>query len=287
MKKITSILTITTILIPLTAYTQCITPPDCASIGYTETSCEGDGLKCPFDTSKLYCPPCDSSYKYTCSGDNIKNPIGDTCNNKYAACECIKGAIFTNGECFCDSSCSIGNLYYSDGSCSSCLYENKNPIGIVVKDDELIFSIAINNMFWGPDIEDIPTMPNFTTAANAITDFAGKNNTATLIEHFGEDADPSNHAALYCYTLSPTGAESTKGKWYLPAAGELYTYVYGNYNKLSSSFSNLLSKSINYNYWSSTEWSARYAWFVSAQGNMSGFYTKYASNHNTRCFLEI
>ena len=61
MKKIASILTISTTLIPLITNAECVPVPDCASIGYTETSCDGDSIKCPFDTTKLKCIPCDSS----------------------------------------------------------------------------------------------------------------------------------------------------------------------------------------------------------------------------------
>ena len=54
-------------LIPISAYAECVPVPDCASIGYTETSCDGDSLKCPFDNTKLKCFPCDSSFRYACN----------------------------------------------------------------------------------------------------------------------------------------------------------------------------------------------------------------------------
>ena len=58
-------------LVPFNVYAVPCTPaPDCASIGYTETSCETISLKCPFDQTKLYCFPCDSSYQYTCDAIN-------------------------------------------------------------------------------------------------------------------------------------------------------------------------------------------------------------------------
>ena len=87
------------------ANAACTPVPDCVSIGYTETSCEGGSLKCPFDTSKLKCIPCDSSFRYDCRGDNISGGIGATCSGKYVTCECSPGAIFNNGECICDNSC--------------------------------------------------------------------------------------------------------------------------------------------------------------------------------------
>ena len=86
-------------LLSSTAHAECTPAPDCASIGYTETSCETTSLKCPFDTSKLYCLPCDSSFKYNCSGDNITGGVGSTCNGKYASCECSGGGKFNNGSC--------------------------------------------------------------------------------------------------------------------------------------------------------------------------------------------
>ena len=70
-------------LVPFNVYGECTPTPDCVSIGYTETSCEGDSLKCPFDTSKLYCVPCDSSFKYTCDGENVANAVGVSCGGKY------------------------------------------------------------------------------------------------------------------------------------------------------------------------------------------------------------
>ena len=72
----------------------CTPTPDCASIGYTETSCEGDFVRCPFDISKLYCIPCDSSFKYDCTGANITGGVGTPCNGKYMSCACSSGREF-------------------------------------------------------------------------------------------------------------------------------------------------------------------------------------------------
>ena len=132
-------------LVPVSAFAECVPVPDCASIGYTETSCDGDSLKCPFDTTTLYGPPCDSSFRFTCDGENVASAVGDACNNKYAACECIAGAIYSNGECICDNSCgTVGNIYYSDGTCSSCKIADKTPVGIIAyKDDSKHLIISL------------------------------------------------------------------------------------------------------------------------------------------------
>ena len=78
------------------ANAACTPTPDCASIGYTETSCEGASLKCPFDITKMKCMPCDSSYRYNCTGDNITGGVGDTCGGKYVTCACSEGSVFQN-----------------------------------------------------------------------------------------------------------------------------------------------------------------------------------------------
>ncbi len=137
-------------LVPFNVYGECTPTPDCASIGYTETSCEGDYLACPFDSTKLKCIPCDSSFRYNCSGNNITGGTGSTCGGKYTQCECSSSDyIFSNGQCVCDPSCKVGAIYYSDGTCSACRLENKNPVGVVVKDNELVMS-AYNSggMHW-------------------------------------------------------------------------------------------------------------------------------------------
>jgi len=86
------------------AHAECTPAPDCANMGYTETSCEGDSLKCPFDIIKLFCIPCDSSYKYDRSGDNIIGGIGSACNGKYIKCAFADEFSFNNGACECSLS---------------------------------------------------------------------------------------------------------------------------------------------------------------------------------------
>ena len=81
-----------------TVRAECVPSPNCAEIGYTATSCTGDSLKCPFDTSKLFCIPCDSSYQYTCTGTGQKGK-GTSCDGKYVECECNAGYDLVDGNC--------------------------------------------------------------------------------------------------------------------------------------------------------------------------------------------
>ena len=130
------------------AHAECTPAPDCASIGYTETSCETISLKCPFDTSKLKCFPCDSTFRYTCSGDNITGGVGSTCNGKYASCECSGGYIWSGNACEDKPDCTVGMIYYSDKSCSSNYDSSKTAIGVVVKYNELIMTQRLGSMYW-------------------------------------------------------------------------------------------------------------------------------------------
>jgi len=79
-----------------TAKAECVPQPNCASIGYTETSCETQSVKCPFDATKLYCLPCDSKYQYSCSGVG-ESGSGNGCKGKYESCGCAN-----NYVSFCD-----------------------------------------------------------------------------------------------------------------------------------------------------------------------------------------
>ena len=275
-------------LVPISAYAQCIPPPDCASIGYIETSCDGDSLKCPFDTTKLYCPPCDSSFKYSCTGDNIKNPVGNACNNKYAHCECIAGATFTNGECVCTTECVVGAIYYSDNTCNTCLDNTKTPIGVVVKNNELIMTTNYISTTWGKYGRESPLI-NIKEDILAQKDFSGKENTITLVEYFADNTDDTVIASTYCYNYAPTEREDTKNQWYLPAAGELYHYVYKNYSQLSATYiKNLNWEKFNYDFWSSSEQSQYYAWNVNSyDGSTRYYYYHKSKSFATTCFLAI
>ena len=247
------------------ANAACTPTPDCASIGYTETSCEGDSLKCPFDITKMMCMPCDSSYRYDCTGDNITGGVGDTCGGKYVTCACSEGSVFQNGACACDNSCTVGAIYYSDGTCSACVDSNKTAVGVVVKDNELVASIDIQYQYWSADRVDLSGLTNYSSSTDAKTDYNGKANTLAIVDHYGTEVDTSSNAGVYCYNYAPAGMESTKNQWYLPAAGEIYEYFYGggtNYSKINATWTKLgVSLSSTY-FWSSSEYSDRYAWSV-------------------------
>ena len=270
-----------------TVKAECTPTPDCASIGYTATSCTGGNLKCPFDTSKLFCIPCDNDFKYTCNCDNIINGIGSPCDGKYASCACSStDYIFSNGNCICNTSCSVGAIYYSDGSCSACADTNKTPVGVVVKDDELIVSLLVGEMPWSTDQTDISSLENIYSSSSAKMDYAGKNNTANILAHYTNSTNTVK-AALYCYNNAPIGLENSKNKWYLPSFGEAFSYIAGNYSKLQTTIVNKLGRSaFSYYFWTSSEISYGYAWAINTTGD-SSYHADKTINHSVLCLMEI
>ena len=124
---------------------QCTPTPDCKSLGYTETSCpDGNGVKCPWNTSLLYCGEngkkicADMGHPYPCTGAN-EIPSGKVCANKYyTTCTCASGYEWKNGKCekiTCPvKSCAVGDVLYADKKCYICpanALPDQVPIGVV------------------------------------------------------------------------------------------------------------------------------------------------------------
>ena len=96
-------------------------------------------------------------------------------------------------------------------------------------------------------------------------DFNGKENTAILVAfQTTEGKTASNSAAINCNSYSTEGTNA--GDWYLPAAGELYSYVYGNWSSKLSATATKLSWSLSTYFWSSSEYTSSLAWSVGSSG---------------------
>ena len=153
-------------------------------------------------------------------------------------------------------------IYYSDKSCSSNYDSSKTAIGVVVKDNELVLSQKKSSMYWSYAYTDT-SLTNYTSSTDAKTDFNGKSNTAVIVAaHPSETA--SNNAAIYCNTYTTAGTSA--GDWYLPAAGELYSYVYGNYSAINTAMTAIGWTFGSAYFWSSSERSNDLAWGVGSGG---------------------
>ncbi len=155
--------------LPTLSYAQCVATQDCATLGYTETSCNGGkGVKCPFG-NKWACLPteteickkngftqscigagqsgsgkscgglytecsCASNYQYACTGTGYAGGAGAACGGKYTQCSCASGYEWKNGSCqpkMTDGA--HGNLYYCNGKVAG------------VKTEDMNFYVAITN----------------------------------------------------------------------------------------------------------------------------------------------
>ena len=218
-------------LIPNLLYAQCTTTPDCATMGYKETTNKGGCLKCPTGNG-WYCP-CDTSYQYTCTGANEQQGT-DKCGDKYKSCTCVSGYEWKDGKCEKEiqpilgqctgyaKNCKIGDILNSDGTCTTNKVSNKNPIGVVayIGSDGCGQALALtdlSNEFWmttdAPYLP-LPTYDTFNLAAQ--NDFDSCYNTQQIVK-LGNSSDfPAAWSAIY---YSPEKARETKGKWCVPAAG--------------------------------------------------------------------
>ena len=104
-----------------------------------------------------------------------------------------------------------------------------------------------------------------TTTADRLTafnDWKGKENTAAQIKHV--ECSSESYAPGFCNAYSRVNANGkglTAGRWWLPSEAELMM-IYANMRKINYALSliNGATKLAETWYWSSTEYSATYAW---------------------------
>ena len=200
---------------------------DCTALGYTksESECGGDIIRCPFDTSKVFC----RAYQPTTK--------------------------------VCDT---IGDVLYDDKSCAidiNNLDPYRTPIGVVF-DVNRKLAIALeqsSSLKWAPEYHDIPGLTNYSEST-VTSDYNGKSNTSIIRAH-GDSNGYDTPAADYCYNYITAG--TNKGDWYLPAGGELQL-MYNNKTTLNNSLSKVggTQLSSSYHHWSSSEFSNLHAWIL-------------------------
>ena len=108
-----------------------------------------------------------------------------------------------------------------------------------------------------------------TDRITAMNDWAGRANTTAIIAHSTSSAitNTSSYAPGYCNNYSRVNANSqgmTAGKWWLPSLGEMMM-IYANMTKVNYALSLINgADQLQENwYWTSTEYSAAYAWGLS------------------------
>ena len=235
----------------LTANAQtCVTPPSCETLGYTDTAdkCDGDAMvKCPFDTSKVFC----RAYATT------------------KVCDTIGDVLYDNKSCAID----IDNID-----------PNRTPIGVVF-DVSRKLAIALDqgsSLKWAVSgYVDIPGLTNYRDKTAAQGDYNGKSNTGIIRAH-GDSNGYETPAADYCYNYVTTGTKT--GDWYLPALGELLL-IYNNRTALNNSLSKVGGTQLETDWnWSSSESYESTAWGLLFTIGKWDFYSK-GNNDSVRPVL--
>jgi len=118
----------------------------------------------------------------------------------------------------------------------------------------------------------------------AYSDWAGKTNTAAQIQK--TQCQGASYAPGFCAAYSRTNANGqglTAGKWWLPSLGEMMM-IYANMTKINyalSLISGAEQLAANW-YWTSTEYSATYAWSLYLSYGYMGYYTKASNRFRVR-----
>ena len=270
-------------LIPQTINAQCVATQDCATLGYTETSCSGgSGVKCPFGNKwacfKSEAEICvDLGFTLPCTESNQTGGLGKVCNGKYSECTCSSGYIWNVSSQKCEdatANCTIGALYYSDGSCSQVAIVDKNLLGVVVLEktsnsNGWIMSInpVQTDAYWSTEQKDIPNLSNY--AATPTDTQSSCSNTNTITAYGDSSIYP---AAWIAKNYKPYGTPNGKS-WCLPSGGLLNSINNAdNFAKINTSIDKVGGKKLGFgtNYvgeyiWSSTEYSSSMVWFFQAQ----------------------
>ena len=256
-------------LIPQTINAQCVATQDCATLGYTETSCSGgSGVKCPFG-NKWACFKSDSEceqqfcdkYGFTlsCTGTN-QIGVGKPCNGKYSECTCASGYTWNDSSQTCENTCVIGALYYSDGTCSQDRLSSKTLLGVV------IYEKSASQNGWIMTVKPIQTDIGWGEygTTTGITDkavSASCTNTQKLVA-----LGSSYQAAITANNYKPTGTPSGTS-WCLPSYDLLNNLNNSvNFAKVNAGITIAGGTILGNVYsggehvWSSSEYSDSYAW---------------------------
>ena len=288
-------------LIPQTINAQCVATQDCATLGYTETSCSGgSGVKCPFG-NKWACFKSESEFcneygfTQTCTGTGYSGGVGKACNGKYSECTCATGYIWNDSSQKCEdatANCVIGALYYSDGTCSNDYISSKKLLGIVIYEKSasqngwvMTHKPVATGIYWSTEYVDISGLTNITSESKLTDIQASCTNTNKITAQGNSSKCPAAWAAKNYKEGNKT--------WCLPSGGLLRNALdnSANFTKFNNAIKIIQASagtsaatilgnvSSGYEYvWSSSEYDYGRAWYFSADTSGSfgmGYYDKY------------
>ena len=256
------------LVIPEAAQAVCVATPDCASLGYTASSCASGGVKCPWDTSKLFCG-CGAAYVYSCTGTGYSGGVGDACGGKYVSCNCASGYSWSGSSCIacgsaykytCTGSNEAGGSgtacggKYASCTCASGYAWNGSRcaqncmVGYILNSDRSCTLDKVSGKRPMGVVSYINGSKRIAIQLDAPSstmqwgcgrkDISGITNTSssTCLNDFNGKSNTSawmsecNVGTSYApgYCNAYNTIGTSPGDWYLPAAGELYASVWTN-----------------------------------------------------------
>lgn len=127
-----------------------------------------------------------------------------------------------------------------------------------------------------------------TDRVTAMNDWNGKANTASQISKSTSSAvtNTASYAPGFCNLYSRANANGnglTAGKWWLPSLGEMMM-IYANMTKINYALSLIsgATQLVEDAYWTSTEYSATYAWGLGLDSGHANGYTKASGTYRVR-----
>ncbi|MBQ4533098.1 MAG: hypothetical protein IJA24_07665 [Alistipes sp.] len=166
-------------------------------------------------------------------------------------------------------------------------YQNSGEIaeGVVVVEGGKILVVAPTetSLYWS---SAAVSAGGKTTSdrLTALDDWTGKASTAAQITH--TECSGASYAPGFCAQYSRVNANGkglTAGRWWLPSLGELMM-IYANMRKINYALSLIegATQLAETWYWSSTEYSATYAWYLGLSYGGAGYYTKASTQSRVR-----
>lgn len=223
-------------------------------------------------TSGTYYIPYDTAY--TISASSVKGYSKKISESSITASQQTRTVTVTytklvNGIYICDNTGALTTVESWNTS------NNSSAIGVAVISDNCSFVIekttSAGRAMWGGRGTTISGITTITDSNTAKTDYAGESNTTGIINQL-----ESAPAAKYCRGRSCT-VNGTTLYGYLGAMGEWWT-AYNNKSSIDSALSKIGGEAININYqhWTSTQYSADYAYILNWN---SGYVTSIQKNY--------
>ena len=223
--------------------------------------------------------------------ETVSSPCLSGSTNKYK-CDACSDGYESDGNGGCKQlrvQYAVGDIYYHNGT----------AIGVVFYDDgtttKIVAPSNINrygtesddsNIYWS-DCNLSQCKPSYYTGnsychtdTEAINDMDGNRNTNIILSYIASndyEADAATATSLYAPSVCDSGTYCGKGKWYLPALGELRT-IYLNESKIRNPIMYTLRGawfSSKQYFWSSTEISSTAAWYFNFSNGSRDYGLKY------------